>query len=196
MCENVKVASVVKILQNPDDFTSQDINPHYYLKASHGCGWNIDLQGKTIHDVISIRKKLKLWNQTYSYTEKQYIHISPRFFIETKIYDKYHPIANVYMIRCIYGKPVSIGIVVNSQNYLYDTNWGKLDSFEGTLPKPDELNQLLEISAKLSKPFEFVRIDLYIAKDGIYFSEFTFTPASGNRVFSMPLEMEMGASWF
>ena len=28
----------------------------------------------------------------------------------------------------------------------------------------------------LAKPFEFVRVDLYDLPDGVYFSEFTFTP--------------------
>ena len=38
---------------------------------------------------------------------------------------------------------------------------------------------MLEIARKLSKPFPFVRVDLYQIKDKVYFGELTFYPWSG-----------------
>ena len=55
---------------------------------------------------------------------------------------------------------------------------------------------MLKLAKKLSKPFEFVRIDFYIGEnDLIYFSEFTFTPAAGYQVFDLETEMYQGSLW-
>ncbi len=45
--------------------------------------------------------------------------------------------------------------------------------------KPRHWKQMLKIASDLSKPFDFVRVDLYDLPDGVYFSEFTFTPNGG-----------------
>jgi hypothetical protein len=42
--------------------------------------------------------------------------------------------------------------------------------------KPAHWEEMLQRASDLSKPFDFVRVDLYDLPDGVYFSEFTFTP--------------------
>lgn len=42
--------------------------------------------------------------------------------------------------------------------------------------KPAHWGEMLQIASELSGPFDFVRVDLYDLPDGVYFSEFTFTP--------------------
>jgi len=42
--------------------------------------------------------------------------------------------------------------------------------------KPAHWEEMLAIASDLSRPFDFVRVDLYDLPDGVYFSEFTFTP--------------------
>jgi len=42
--------------------------------------------------------------------------------------------------------------------------------------KPAHWDEMLRRSSDLSKPFDFVRVDLYDLPEGVYFSEFTFTP--------------------
>ncbi len=42
--------------------------------------------------------------------------------------------------------------------------------------KPSHWDEMLQRASELSKPFDFVRVDLYDLPDGVYFSEFTFTP--------------------
>ena len=46
-------------------------------------------------------------------------------------------------------------------------------------PRPHNLDKAIEYVEKLSKPFKFVRTDLYLCGDEIYFGELTFTPAGG-----------------
>ena len=57
-------------------------------------------------------------------------------------------------------------------------------------------NRMIKISEKLSKAFDFVRIDLYSLKDRIYFGEFTHYPESGRGLFT-PKEFDdyLGSFW-
>ena len=42
-----------------------------------------------------------------------------------------------------------------------------------------KLDELLKVAERLSKPFQYVRIDLYEIEEQVKFGEFTFTPNSG-----------------
>ena len=46
-------------------------------------------------------------------------------------------------------------------------------------PKSKMIDQAFDLAEKLSKNFPFVRVDLYIIGEKIYFGELTFTPAAG-----------------
>ncbi len=52
--------------------------------------------------------------------------------------------------------------------------------------KPAHWEDMLKIASQLSKPFDFVRVDLYDLPDGVYFSEFTFTPNASVLPFQDP----------
>jgi hypothetical protein len=110
--KEIKVAKVVKELKDIDDIKEEDINPNCLLKATHGSGWNLDF--KEISGLEEIKDFLKTHNKVYSDTyEKQYAYIKPRFFIEEKIDDMYTRLSGkavVFMFRCIYGRPISIGV--------------------------------------------------------------------------------------
>ena len=43
---------------------------------------------------------------------------------------------------------------------------------------------MITIAEKLAKPFIFVRVDLYVIQNKIYFGELTFHPDSGFTIFS------------
>ena len=69
---------------------------------------------------------------------------------------------------------------------VYDTEWKKTDIAFGRkensadIPRPECLEELLEVAGKLSSPFSFVRVDMYVTDSGgIKFGEMTFTPSSG-----------------
>jgi hypothetical protein len=47
------------------------------------------------------------------------------------------------------------------------------------IPKPDNLQYMLEVAQKLSAPFPVVRVDLYNLAGRIVFGEMTFTSLGG-----------------
>ena len=51
---------------------------------------------------------------------------------------------------------------------------------EEEMPKPACLEQMLEMAAKLSKPFVEVRVDFYVINDKPIIGELTFTTGYGN----------------
>ena len=193
---NIKVAPIVKVLSNINDISSKDINPNHILKATHGSGWNIDLARE--RNISTIKQKLKKWNRHYNaLKEPHYRFISPRFIIEEKLKDKIHPNHLIaYRFRCIRGVPIAIRVTVEEKLYDFFPDWSPMkDNPEPEFPRPPELEEMLKIAENLSNPFEYVRIDLYLTKDGIYFSEYTFTPNAYHQIYYDSIEMELGKLW-
>jgi hypothetical protein len=200
MCPTIQTAVLVRVLSSPHDICDADLNPNHLLKAAHGCGWNIRLDGST--PIEKIRENLLTWITNYSKDEKQYTYVKPAFFIETIINDKYTGStgqARVFMFRCIRGKPISVGVRHgrgDDRQNSYTPEFKFMDTPVFEMTKPSQWETMLEKASILSARFEFVRVDFYIGVDEeIYFSEFTFTPAGGNRVFSMDIERKLGKLW-
>lgn len=201
LCPEIRTAPIVRVLSGPGDLQEADANPSHLLKATHGCGWTRRLS-PPFHPA-TLRRQLRKWTKPYSVVETQYTFISPRFFIEEVINDAYTGAtgkARVFMVRCIHGAPVSVRVrkeegpraVCNS----YTPTFAPLEPVAFPLEKPAQWEALLRCATQLSAPFEFVRVDLYIGADGhIYLSEFTFTPAGGNQIFSTEVEEEQGRLW-
>lgn len=200
MCgEEVETAKVIKILNSPSDLLQEDLNINHIIKGAHASKFNVNIKESTkLDETIN---KLEEWNiQYYPLIEKQYSYLTPRFFIEEKVDDFYtgkSGDAVTFMIRCIYGKPVSIGIWYQGMMNNHYLDWKPIQTeIPFKIPKPVVMPRMLELASKLSAPFEFVRIDFYISKDSkIYFSEFTFTPQRGARVFPKLVEKELGMTW-
>lgn len=99
-----------------------------------------------------------------------------------------------YKIHCFNGVPKFIQVITD-RNYdhygynqvIFDTDWndlhirydGHMVSDSSFIKKPECLSSMLAIAQKLSEPFIYVRVDLYLRPNGIYFGELTFYPAMG-----------------
>lgn len=195
LSDKVQCARIVRILKSPEDLREGDLQKPHLLKAAHGSGWNIPLHDKTVQDLPSIHETLKSWNHVYvGNNEPHYTFLKPRFFIEE--YVDGTPSATVYLIRCIRGQPVTISVKKGQKQNSYDLFWNPLKAHElPPIEKPINLEELLDAARVLAKPFEFVRVDLYQTPTGVFFSEFTFTPAGGNPYFSLAKERELGKLW-
>lgn len=100
-----------------------------------------------------------------------------------------------YKIWCINGEPQYIRTYSNrhedgggAQAMTYDTSWNPCPQYNnetgnykesGMLPKPKNLDKMLEIARKLSDGFPILRVDLYNIDGHIYFGELTFTSNGG-----------------
>jgi len=98
-----------------------------------------------------------------------------------------------YKIWCFNGKAHWIWACVNRDEHTtevmtYDTDWNahpKYSIFENDyrhgeiLPKPKNLERMIEVAEILAMPFPCVRVDLYNIDGKIYFGELTFTSYGG-----------------
>jgi hypothetical protein len=193
-----KVAPIIRTLKSVEDFSEDDLNTNWILKANHGSGWNIPIT--KITTVEEVKTKLSLWNRTYiGSDEKQYVFIEPKFFLEEKIEDAYvgkTGNAVVFMFRCIHGKAVTIGVKKgDTQNMYFIDGTPITKAFPFVLPF-HRIEQMVQYAEELSKPFEFVRMDFYLdVKGDIYFSEYTFSPAGGEPIYQYSIEKQLGALW-
>lgn len=193
----VKVAKVIRELRTPFDINPSDINPNHLLKAAHGSSWHLDLAIKP--SIEDIRITIQSWNYIYSKKEIQYTYLKPRFFIEEKIPCRYtgkSGKAHDIKVHCIKGEPYFMLLRKDQhlRNY-YDTHWNPVMPLEFEFEKPHDFDKILDLCRVLSKPFEYVRVDLYMGTDGIYFSEYTFTPHGGKQRLSDEVEMKYGKLW-
>jgi hypothetical protein len=73
----------------------------------------------------------------------------------------------------------------NHKRQFFDTKWNRLDiswhieSDKKEIKKPSVLNEMIELSEKLSFGFVHLRTDFFIVNDKIYAGELTFFPGTG-----------------
>ena len=89
-----------------------------------------------------------------------------------------------YKVMCFHGEPKLIqihrGRFQNHTQDFYDTDWNKLDIFQGipmsdeVMDRPEFLDEMLELSRILSKDIPQVRVDWYWSDGHLYFGELTF----------------------
>lgn len=107
-----------------------------------------------------------------------------------------------YKIWCINGTPRLIWVCNdrdskggNAAVMSYDVDWTPRPDYSvfdasyhrgEILPKPKNLEKMLDIASKLSQEFPILRVDLYNIDGQIYFGELTFTSLGGMMNFFTP----------
>ncbi len=96
---------------------------------------------------------------------------------------------NDYKFFCYNGKPeyiiVDIDRYIGHKRNFYDLDWNNLHitsdcpAADREIPRPDNLDEMIQVARKLSEDFPYVRVDLYSVEDKVYFGELTFYPWSG-----------------
>jgi hypothetical protein len=186
----VKVAKLIKTFTDPKDFVASDLNPLHILKASRGSGYCLDLSGAT---VLTVQKTLKAWKLSLSNKK-----LPIEFLIETKIDDAVYGVTGTavdYKFFCFHGKPAYFLCRDGKNRNFYDLDYKPLKMESDTELDHIDLAPMIRIAEELSAPFQFVRIDLYNCKDGVYFGEYTFNCREGKQEFPMELELYFGSLW-
>jgi hypothetical protein len=161
------------------------------IKTTHGSGWNLIVNDSTRLDRAATIRQLDDWlAQTYydHSQEEQYLFIRGRLIVEEMLGGE-DRLPWDYKFFCYAGVPriltVDVDRLVRHRRKVLDMDWrplpGKIqfEDYEGEMPRPPELERMVEVAKKLSAPFPFVRVDLYLDAGRVYFGELTFTPGSG-----------------
>jgi hypothetical protein len=175
-----------------------DLPNKFVIKSTHASGHvyfvqDLDMEGKR-----KIEKMCKKWlsaNYFYSTKDWQYKYIKPRIIIEGFLSGGNGSVPADYKFHCFYGKPVFIQVDIdrydNHKRSYYDPEWNMLPFqfckqkkgkpvFESVVvSRPSKLSEMISVAEKLSKDFDYVRIDLYQVGERVYFGEISFCHGSG-----------------
>lgn len=163
----------------------------FVMKLNNGSGMNLIVRDKSTLDIPVARETARVWLSSKFSTlhrERQYEGISNKIYCEAFLDTPDCNPPDDYKIMCNNGKPLFIwvdtGRNVNHQRSFFDLEFKKLDvraahdNIDHEIPKPKNLDKMLEIASKLSVGIPIVRIDLYNVNGKIYFGEMTFTSSA------------------
>lgn len=146
--------------------------------------------------------RLKLHTNSFA---NYYYRVKPKVYIE-----EYLEEADDYDVLCFHGEPRFVYVKTEHFNNginrevgypmsFYTTDWKYIDAKYKEIPtqkdinKPPHLEEMLEISRKLSKEFPFVRVDFFENGGKLYIAEFSFAPWAGLRAYEPEaMDYEMG----
>ena len=196
--------SLVKLYgawENVSDLDFEKLPDKFVLKGNHGCGDIMLVRDKSSickDDVIkTYQRDLK---KKYGALEAgaHYLRIKPMLIAEELLENDaetalYSSSLIDYKVWCFNGKPYFIWVCKNRSGHhketmLYDTEWNPYPEYliydkgyvQGTpLPKPHNLQEMMNVAKTLSAPFPEVRVDLYNLNGKVYFGELTFTGYGG-----------------
>ncbi|MDB6136864.1 MAG: uncharacterized protein JWM59_5107 [Verrucomicrobiales bacterium] len=194
--------------ESPDEIDFNSLPDSFVLKLTHGSGFNVICQNKDELDWESTRKLLWRWLRTNYAKEKrewQYLNVKPRIVCERFLADESGSLRD-FKFLCFHGVPrliwVDIDRAGNHSRAFFDAGWnrvavefGRYSQYGGEVPRPDNLEEMLDYAAAMAVGFPFVRVDFYSISGRTIFGEVTLHPASGFGEFR-PLEygLEVG-SW-
>lgn len=197
-----------------------DSLPHkFVLKCTHDCASTVVVRDKDSmnrQEVLRFLQKHLDINYGYSWCELHYTKIKPRVIAESLIEQGEGQDNSLglidYKINCIHGKPQYVEVIygrhldseVGSHDAVFDLydihTWRPMrqykvnvsDNFQD-VPRPKNLNRMIEIAEKISAGFPQVRVDLYNVDGRIYFGEMTFFSSSGmNNDLSREFQLAIG----
>ena len=185
------------IWENASDIDFNTLPESFVIKPNNGSGDAIIITDKSKCDTADIRRRLDRSLRTrygLNSAETHYAAIKPMILAEKLLAaDQTFSSSMVdYKFFCADGEPLLCLVYYNRGNMAthemhyaaFDTGWNKHDEWlrptdkfrPADVPRPEKLEECLRICRILSKGLPFVRVDLYISGDNIYFGEFTFTP--------------------
>ena len=182
------------------DFTK--LPAAFVMKATHGSGWVELVYEKERANLEALRSKACSWlQQDFSRVlrERHYAPIAPQIIFEELLTDRGAAVDDI-KIHCFRksGKLTRF-IQIHTQRFtdhkinLFTEEWQALDLDHGfprqdpkTIEKPRNLPEILKVADRLSREFNYVRVDLYNSEDRVIFGELTFTPGAALTPFSPP----------
>lgn len=198
--------------ESVDKIDWEKLPQKFVIKANNGAGKVIIVEDKSQLNVQKTEATLKQWLSmkiSRSTTEFHYRKIKPCIIAEEllELPDSEKGLSSSmidYKIWCFNGEPDSFLVCSNRNDKgcclsAYDKEWNDCSSAlifghghekrSESLPRPSNIEQMLDVAKKLSHGFPQVRVDLYNIEGKIYFGELTFTSLGGTMTYYTPQEL-------
>lgn len=205
-------AKIYEVWESPEDVDFEKI-PEPCAVKSNCCSDGVNILLVTDKNRIDLKNAEKEIKENWFDRLKLHTNSFAGYYygVKPKVYaEEYLKQADDYDVLCFHGEPKFIyaktdhfdnGInkEVGYPMSFYTTDWKYIDAKYKDIPtrtdigKPARLDEMLEISRKLSKDFPFVRVDFYENAGKLYVAELTFSAWAGLRPYEPEsLDYEMG----
>ena len=209
----------IGVWDNFDDIDFNSLPDQFVLKSTHDSGGVVICKDKKTFDIRMAEKSLStrlkhnyfLVGREWPYKNIKRRIIAEEYMTQTQpdipagFQEKSEKASLTdYKVHCFHGVPKIIlvcqGRFSDFREDFYTTDWDHISvkrprtqNADTLLPRPDNLDQLLEISTKLSQGIPFVRVDFYVVDNRVYIGELTFFPNGGIEPFDPPeYDLELG----
>lgn len=195
---------------NPDEIRLASLPPRFVVKANHGSGWNLIVDGYHAISEDVVRSQCRKWlGMRYGVRthESWYLGIRPRILVEQYLEDSVHGIPLDYKFWVFHGRvefvQIDFGRFSNHTRTFYDRDWKRqpwsvLYPAGPDLKRPQTLDRMIEIAERLAVDPDFIRVDLYSPNEAdVFFGELTLAPGAGWERFR-PLKIhdfQIGSLW-
>lgn len=184
------IVPLLGVWKTPDEIDFDILPKQFVLKTNHGCGTNIICTDKDKLDVEATREQLRSWLRIdfgKPFNERHYSRIKRCIIAEKLLQTGDFPVD--YKIHCLNGEPYCFLFYprhteTTCERISFSLDWQREyyikgeEKYQYEIPRPDNLEKMLEFARILSNPFPYVRIDFYESDGQLYLGEFTFTPFS------------------
>ncbi|MCW9708535.1 ATP-grasp fold amidoligase family protein [Fodinibius salsisoli] len=189
-----------------DPTTWESLPSQFVLKANHGCGMLAIVFDKEEESYQEVKQQTDDWQATDYFTvgrEWVYKQLPRTILAESLILTPDGDIPKDYKFFCFDGEVALIQVDYDrfgeQKRNLFDRDFNRIQGhllyppYEGSIQPPPNLKKAIQIAEKLSKGFTFLRVDLYLLQESIYFGELTNYPGNGFVPFQpKELELQMG----
>lgn len=183
---------LIGVWDTPDKINFDVLPNQFAMKCNHNSGrGTVICKDKAKLDIEKVKKGLrKGLKQKYFYHGREwpYKNVKPRIIAEKFIKEENVKTSEslvVYKVFCFNSEPKIIQVIQNDKRPnesidYFDAEWNLLDlkqnypNSENHIEKNELLEEMLELSHKLSEGTPFLRVDWYMTNSRLYFSEFTF----------------------
>ena len=197
LCPRVQVSPTLAVLRvkpwtslrQVEKFLAPHLGKTRVAKTAHGSGNGVLLDRVKPGQ---IKRLYRAARRDYFFTngERQYRGLEKKILVEPSLAPRGEAPPTDYRFFCTRGQAwfgaADAGRFVDLREYhftvpdftpVYIQTHGNLP--DRVPARPAGFREMVKIAEALSKPFEFVRVDLYKTTKGIFFGEFTFTPMAG-----------------
>lgn len=201
---------LIGVYDRYEDINFDELPDQFVLKPNHTSGDVFICKDKNKIDYNSLEEEVNSWlKREYYWYHREwcYKNIEPKILCEKFMVDESGVELKDYKFLCFNGEPKIIQVMsgrANGNYYLnhFDLDWNNVNIKRKThkesfnlIKKPDNLNEMIQISEILSREIPFSRIDLYKTSNQILFGEITLFPVSGYMDFANEELDELLGSW-
>lgn len=184
------------VWDSAEQITIDKLPEKFVLKCNHDSASVVICTDKKTFNIKKAKKKLsKALRTDYYYIGREYNYhnIERKIIAEQYLSNESDGGLTDYKFFCFDGEPKFIQIDTGrfsdhirnfyTMEWEYiDVSYGKPNSPNAIIPKPEGFSEMVEYAKVLSKGFTHVRVDFYYTNNQVYFGELTFHHGGGAMV--------------